>query len=220
MPRWKRSRARPASASARSTGISRRASIWSRWSTGAKWRGFARPPTTSPADHPPDVALEQWMQRFVDYIADQARPGDQPAHPVHHQLHAVLRDFGPGDAGLAAAGRGGGRRRLDPRRRRQLRRAARAVRHLFGAATPDWRDRSRRLVTLLMDGLRWGAPKASRGKSAAQPFLRSSSRFEAGMTEESPSLSLQTEYPASAAASCRPPPARAASAGCRSSGRT
>ena len=26
-------------------------------------------------------------------------------------------------------------------------------------ATPDWQERSRRLVSLLMDGLRWGAPK-------------------------------------------------------------
>jgi len=25
--------------------------------------------------------------------------------------------------------------------------------------SPDWRDRSRRLVSLLMDGLRWGASK-------------------------------------------------------------
>jgi hypothetical protein len=28
--------------------------------------------------------------------------------------------------------------------------------------SPDWRERSRRLVALLMDGLRWGAPKARR----------------------------------------------------------
>jgi hypothetical protein len=27
--------------------------------------------------------------------------------------------------------------------------------------TPDWRERSRRLVALLMDGLRWGAPDAA-----------------------------------------------------------
>ena len=41
---------------------------------------------------------------------------------------------------------------------------------LFGIysapAAPDWQARSRRLVALLMDGLRWGAPKASRRKSA------------------------------------------------------
>ena len=28
--------------------------------------------------------------------------------------------------------------------------------------TPDWRDRSRRLVSLLMDGLRWGSAKSRR----------------------------------------------------------
>jgi len=28
-------------------------------------------------------------------------------------------------------------------------------------ATPDWQERSRRLVSLLVDGLRWGAPKTS-----------------------------------------------------------
>jgi hypothetical protein len=28
-------------------------------------------------------------------------------------------------------------------------------------ATPDWQERSRRLVSLLMDGLRWGAPKTA-----------------------------------------------------------
>jgi hypothetical protein len=34
-------------------------------------------------------------------------------------------------------------------------------------ATPDWRDRSRRMVSLLMDGLRWGAPKSRKLKGPA-----------------------------------------------------
>jgi hypothetical protein len=34
--------------------------------------------------------------------------------------------------------------------------------------SPDWRDRSRRLVRLLMDGLRWGVPKKSAGRTSSR----------------------------------------------------
>ena len=37
-----------------------------------------------------------------------------------------------------------------------------ALSGIYGTpAAPDWRDRSRRLVSLLMDGLRWGSAKAT-----------------------------------------------------------
>ena len=38
-----------------------------------------------------------------------------------------------------------------------------ALSGIYGAPdTPDWRDRSRRLVSLLMDGLRWGSSKSAK----------------------------------------------------------
>ncbi|TIT73057.1 MAG: TetR/AcrR family transcriptional regulator, partial [Mesorhizobium sp.] len=78
-------------------------------------------------DHPADVALELWMQRFVDYIATK------------RGLATSLRVLLTTNSTLFSD-----------------------VMHALGGIysapnTPDWRDRSGRLVKLLMDGLRFGA---------------------------------------------------------------
>jgi AcrR family transcriptional regulator len=109
--------------------------------------------------HPSDAALEEWMRRFVDYVATK------------RGLAASLRILMTANSTLFS----------DTWQRvsqalRQLVEAAVAdgtirgdvdasdVLHALGGIysapdTPEWRDRSRRLVRLLMDGLRFGAEK-------------------------------------------------------------
>jgi len=111
-------------------------------------------------DYPPDVALAEWMQRFVDYIATKrglagslrillttnAELFSDVSGMIMQALHSLVEaavvdgsirdDVESSDVLLALSG-------------------------IYSAPdTPEWRDRSRRLVSLLMDGLRWGAPKA------------------------------------------------------------
>lgn len=115
--------------------------------------------------HAPDVALAEWMQRFVDYIAAKrgmadslrillttksglfAETSGMILHALRHLVDAaaadgsIRGDVDSADVALALSG-------------------------IYAAPdTPDWHDRSRRLVSLLMDGLRWNSPQAisSRG---------------------------------------------------------
>ena len=103
--------------------------------------------------HPPDMALAEWMQRFVDYIA--AKRG------MANSLKLLLAEAsGKIPAALqrlvdAAIAQGSIRADIESSDLLQ------ALSGIYGAPqTPDWRERSRRLVALLMDGLRWGAIKA------------------------------------------------------------
>ena len=107
-------------------------------------------------DNPADVALEQWMLRFVGYIA--AKRG----------MAASLKIlFGRGTNNLAEA------YALIPVALKRLVAAAvaagsirtdvdatdilQALSGIYSAPdTPEWQERSRRLVRLLMDGLRAG----------------------------------------------------------------
>jgi AcrR family transcriptional regulator len=110
--------------------------------------------------HPADMALEQWMQRFVDYIATK-RGLAASLRILFNTNSAVFSDLS-GRVSLAlrqlveaAATEGSIRGDVD----------ASDVLHALGGIysapdTKDWRDRSRRLVKLLMDGLRFGAAKA------------------------------------------------------------
>ena len=110
--------------------------------------------------HSADMALEQWMQRFVDYIATK-RGLAASLRILFNTNSAVFSDLS-GRVSLAlrqlveaAAAEGSIRADVD----------ASDVLHALGGIysapdTKDWRDRSRRLVKLLMDGLRFGAAKA------------------------------------------------------------
>jgi hypothetical protein len=103
------------------------------------------------------MALEQWMQRFVDYIATK-RGLAASLRILFNTNSAVFSDLS-GRVSLAlrqlveaAAAEGSIRSDVD----------ASDVLHALGGIysapdTKDWRDRSRRLVKLLMDGLRFGA---------------------------------------------------------------
>jgi AcrR family transcriptional regulator len=107
--------------------------------------------------HPADVALELWMQRFVDYIATK------------RGLATSLRLLLSTNSTLFSDTSG----RVSGALRKLVEQAAAAgkiradvdtsdVMHALGGiysapSTPDWRERSGRLVKLLMDGLRFGA---------------------------------------------------------------
>lgn len=106
---------------------------------------------------PPDRALAEWMQRFVDYIA--AKRG--MANSLKLLLASNSKLFAEASGKIPAAVRrlvdaaiaeGSIRSDID---------SADVLHALSGVynlpQTPDWRERSRRLVTLLMDGLRSGA---------------------------------------------------------------
>ncbi|MEK1887773.1 MAG: TetR/AcrR family transcriptional regulator [Phyllobacterium sp.] len=108
----------------------------------------------------PDAALAEWMQRFVDYIAAKrgmanslrilfnansevfANTSGMVAHALRKLVDAAVSD---------------GSIRSDINSADLLQ----ALSGIYSAPdTPDWREQSRRLVSLLMDGLRWGARKA------------------------------------------------------------
>ncbi|CCV15164.1 TetR/AcrR family transcriptional regulator [Mesorhizobium sp. STM 4661] len=105
----------------------------------------------------PDVALEQWMQRFVDYIA--TKRGLTTSLRILMSTNSTLFSDISGRVTQAlrrlveaAVAAGAIRGDVD----------ASDVLHALGGIysapdTKDWRDRSRRLVKLLMDGLRFGA---------------------------------------------------------------
>ncbi|MER8725993.1 TetR/AcrR family transcriptional regulator [Mesorhizobium sp. M1027] len=115
-------------------------------------------------DHAPDVALEQWMQRFVDYIA--TKRGLSTSLRILLTTNSALFSDVSGRVTLAlrrlidaAVADGSIRSDVD----------ASDVLHALGGIysapdTKDWRDRSRRLVSLLMDGLRFGAAKSGPSK--------------------------------------------------------
>ncbi|WP_192257391.1 TetR/AcrR family transcriptional regulator [Mesorhizobium silamurunense] len=107
--------------------------------------------------HPADVALELWMQRFVDYIATKRGL----ATSLRLLLSANSTLFSDTSGRVSGAMRAlvegaaaSGKIRADV--------DASDVMHALGGIysapnTPDWRERSGRLVKLLMDGLRFGA---------------------------------------------------------------
>jgi AcrR family transcriptional regulator len=111
--------------------------------------------------HAPDVALADWMQRFVDYIA--TKRGMANSLRILLTTNSELFADTSGMVALALrrlveAAISDGSIRNDIESSDVLH----ALSGIYAAPdTPDWRDRSRRLVSLLMDGLRWGSLKAS-----------------------------------------------------------
>ena len=108
--------------------------------------------------HKPDVALAEWMQRFVDYIA--AKRGMAESLRVLLTRKSDLFADTAGVVGraverLVAAAVADGSIRGDVESSDVLL----ALSGIYAAPdTPDWHERSRRMVRLLMDGLRFGAP--------------------------------------------------------------
>ncbi len=111
-------------------------------------------------EHPPVLALEMWMSTFVGYVATkrglastlkQAADGNAElfAH-VHERIRSTM-------ATLVDAGAASGDIRADVA-------PADLLRALGGVCMvsdqPGWQDQARRLIALLMDGLRYTAPNA------------------------------------------------------------
>lgn len=108
--------------------------------------------------HPPDIALAEWMQRFVGYIA--TKRGMAPSLRILLDTNSTVFADTSGRVlgalrGLVEAAAASGTIRGDVDSADILQ----ALSGIYGApATPDWQARASRLVGLLMDGLRWGAP--------------------------------------------------------------
>ena len=107
---------------------------------------------------PADEALAQWMQRFVDYIAAKRGMGESlkilfvSKSPLFAETSGLIPLALKGLVDRAVAA---GAIRADADSGDVLH----ALSSVYAAASgPDWRERSRRLVRLLMDGLRYGAP--------------------------------------------------------------
>ncbi|MDX6227551.1 MAG: hypothetical protein QOI76_941 [Frankiales bacterium] len=111
--------------------------------------------------HRPAIALELWLTTFVGYVATkrglastlkQAADGNAElfAH-VHNRLRTTMETLVD-----AAAAAGEIRADVTPA---DLLRAIGGV--CMVSDQPDWQEQARRLVGLLMDGLRYGAPNAS-----------------------------------------------------------
>ena len=111
------------------------------------------------AEHPadPDVALAEWMDRYVEYIAAKRGLAATLKAAVDGNdelfVNVRARIYGAADTLLAAAA-SAGRIRPDVKGSDLLR----ALGGICMASDSDgWQDQARRLVALLMDGLRYGA---------------------------------------------------------------
>lgn len=108
---------------------------------------------------PPDAALAEWMQRFVGYIATKRGMANSLRILMNTKSELFADTYGKIPLALrrlieAAVADGSIRADIDSSDVLQ------ALAGIYSAPdTPDWQERSRRLVALLMDGLRWGAPK-------------------------------------------------------------
>jgi AcrR family transcriptional regulator len=108
-------------------------------------------------DHPPDAALEEWMNGFVDYAVTKrgisgalrslAASGSDIYDDTRRQILDALTQLL--QAGIAA---GTIRRDADAE---DVLRASGAI--WLIPDEPGWADHARRILTLLMDGLRHGA---------------------------------------------------------------
>jgi AcrR family transcriptional regulator len=112
-------------------------------------------------EEPPDVALEKWMTDFVGYVATKrglASTLKLAAPDTHAELFADVHDrIKSAIKSLVDAAAATGRIRSDVE-------GGDLIRALGGICMVSdqagWQDQARRLVALLMDGLRYGAPSA------------------------------------------------------------
>ena len=109
--------------------------------------------------YPPDVALAEWMLRFVDYIAAKRGMADSLKLLVASNSEFFAESSGRIPAALQKlvdAAIATGTIRADVESSDVLH----ALSGIYSAPkTPQWRERSKRMVALLMDGLRFGAAK-------------------------------------------------------------
>lgn len=112
-------------------------------------------------EFPPDRALDEWMRRFVNYVAGKkglathlksVLSADSPLFTyAHERMNASIRGLV-----LAAAASGAIREDVDPT---DLLRALSGV--CLMADEPGWQEQACRICSLLMDGLRYQTTAAS-----------------------------------------------------------
>ena len=111
---------------------------------------------------PPDVALEEWLLRFVGYMATKRGMAESLRLLYASNSAFFAKAFGlvpQALQGLIEAAAASGTIRKDIQAPDLLQ----ALSGIYSAPnTPDWRERSVRLVRLLMDGLRTGGRKTRR----------------------------------------------------------
>jgi len=110
------------------------------------------------ADHPPDMALELWMDRYVDYVAAKRGMGDALRAIIEsgNDIYADTRkDLLDAFARLLQAGVDAGTLRSDV----DAEDVFRATGSVFLLPQEDgWREQAARLLRLILDGLRYRAP--------------------------------------------------------------
>ncbi len=114
------------------------------------------------ADHPPDTALAIWMGNFAGYVATKkgmamalkaVLGADNELFTYSHdRIHSAL-------ATLVAAAVSGATIRADADADDLLRGMSGIC---MATDSPGWQDRTGRLIALLVDGLRYGAPAPTR----------------------------------------------------------
>ena len=111
------------------------------------------------ADHPTDVALQEWMGRFVAYAATKRGMSEALSAAVASGLPLFAGTRGQMTAALtqlidAAIAAGTIRSDADPED------VLRAMGGVWAMSDgPQWREQAQRLLALLMDGLRYGAAR-------------------------------------------------------------
>jgi AcrR family transcriptional regulator len=118
------------------------------------------PAVRSSRSRAPEAALQVWMERFIQYVAAKrgmidalrsvlAADAELFAH-TREQIVTTLRS-------LLAEAAASGAIRGDV----QAEDVLRALQGVWQVTSePEWQDKARRLLNLLMDGLRYGAPGA------------------------------------------------------------
>jgi AcrR family transcriptional regulator len=113
------------------------------------------------AQDPPDLALERWMERYVDYAATKRGMSDALRAIIEsgNDIYADTRgQLLAAFATLLQAGVDAGTLRTDI----DADDVFRATGSIFLLPQQDgWREQANRLLRLLIDGLRYGAPSSA-----------------------------------------------------------
>ncbi|WP_283193836.1 TetR/AcrR family transcriptional regulator [Rhizobium sp. AN80A] len=113
------------------------------------------------AEKAPDIALDEWMHRFVSYMA--AKRGMASSLKLLFTSNAAL--FTEGTTRVTAAFDKLLRAAIEAGTVKDDLEASDVLYTLFGIYsipdTPDWRERAHRIVRLIMDGLRKHTPRST-----------------------------------------------------------
>jgi AcrR family transcriptional regulator len=119
-------------------------------------------------EHPPDVALDRWMERYIDYAATKRGMSDalraiiESGNDIYADTRCQLQNA---VATLVQAGADAGLLRADV----DAEDVFRATGSIFLLPqTKGWREQADRLLRLIVDGLRYGATGPTGGRRSAK----------------------------------------------------